>query len=41
MAVPSNSVPENVSSLVVESHMGLFYQAIMKRGFNTGGMISG
>jgi len=41
MAFPFNSVLENVSSLVMETHMGLFYQAVMKRGFNTGRMISG
>jgi hypothetical protein len=41
MAFPFNSVPENVSSLVVEPHMGLLYQAVMKDGFNTGWMISG
>ena len=41
MAFPFNSVPENVCSLVVEPHMGLLYRAIMKDGFNTGGLISG
>jgi hypothetical protein len=41
MAFPFNSVPENVSSLVVEPHMGLLYQAIVKDGFNIGGLISG
>jgi len=41
MAFPFNSLPENVSSLVVETHMGLFYLAILKDGFNAGGMTSG
>jgi hypothetical protein len=41
MAFPFNSVPENVSNLVVEPHTRLLYQAVMKDGFNTGGMIVG